>query len=86
MSSWTLPSMSMLVTGEIKPLADQAILAAHESIAESFHAAGYRTAGVLGNPLLSEDYGYDRGLDHCDRDSDRCSRGSASDECRWLRH
>lgn len=64
MSSWTLPSMSMLMTGEIKPLADPAVLKEHLTLAESFSAAGYRTAGILGNPLLGPDYGYDRGLDH----------------------
>ncbi|MEM9379255.1 MAG: sulfatase [Planctomycetota bacterium] len=63
MSSWTLPSMSMLMTGEFKPLADQAILPAHESVGESFKKAGYRTAGVAANPLLSEEVGYDKGLD-----------------------
>ena len=64
MSSWTLPSMSMLMTGEVKPLADPAILKEHLTLAESFSAAGYRTAGIVANPLLGADYGYDRGLDH----------------------
>ncbi|MEM1449615.1 MAG: sulfatase [Planctomycetota bacterium] len=64
MSSWTLPSMSMLMTGEFKPLADQAILPSHESVGESFKNAGYRTAGVVANPLLSDEVGYHRGLDH----------------------
>ena len=64
LSSWTLPSMSMLLSGAIKPLADVTILPHHESISESFQNAGYRTCGVVGNSLLDADYGYDRGLDH----------------------
>ncbi|MEM6672882.1 MAG: sulfatase [Planctomycetota bacterium] len=63
MSSWTLPSMSMLVTGEMKPLADQAVLPSHEPIAATLKAVGYRTGAFISNALLTPDYGYDRGVD-----------------------
>lgn len=63
MSSWTLPSMSMLMTGEVKSLADPSILPDHIHIAESFLDAGYDTAAVVANPILNGRLGYDRGIE-----------------------
>ena len=63
MSSWTLPSMSMLMTGEVKSLADPSILPAHIHVAESFLDAGYDTAAVVANPILNGRLGYDRGIE-----------------------
>lgn len=64
MSSWTLPSMSMLMTGEVKSLADTSILVDHVHVAENFAAAGYTTGAVVANPILNERLGYDRGVGH----------------------
>ncbi len=64
MSSWTLPSMSMLLTGELKGLADPSILTSHFHVAESFAAAGYDTGAIVANPVLNETLHYQRGLDH----------------------
>ena len=63
MSSWTLPSMSMLMTGEVKSLADPSILRDHIHVAESFLDAGYDTAAVVANPILNDRLGYDRGIE-----------------------
>ncbi len=63
MSSWTLPSMSMLMTGEVKSLADPSILTGHIHVAESFLDAGYDTAAVVANPILNDRLGYDRGIE-----------------------
>ena len=63
MSSWTLPSMSMLMTGEVKSLADPSILPDHVHMAESFLDAGYDTAAVVANPILNDRLGYDRGIE-----------------------
>ncbi len=66
MSSWTLASMSMLMTGEIKARADVAVLTTHVHVAEGFSAAGYQTGAVIANPVLDEKLHYHRGLDHFD--------------------
>lgn len=66
MSSWTLPSMSMLMTGEIKARADMAVLRTHVHVAEGFSAAGFHTGAVVANPVLDEKLHYHRGLDHFD--------------------
>lgn len=62
-SSWTLPSMSMLLTGEYKGLADPSVLTSHFHVAESFAAAGYGTGAVVANPVLNEKLHYHRGID-----------------------
>ena len=64
MSSWTLASMSMLMTGEIKARADVAILKDHVPVGEGFSRAGFHTGGVVANPILDEVLHYDRGLDY----------------------
>lgn len=66
MSSWTLASMSMLMTGEIKARADVAVLTTHKHVAEGFSEAGYHTGAVIANPVLDEKLHYHRGLDHFD--------------------
>jgi len=63
MSSWTLPSMSMLMTGEVKSLADPSVLPDHVHMAESFLDAGYDTAAVVANPIVNGRLGYDRGIE-----------------------
>ncbi|MFT5732585.1 MAG: arylsulfatase A-like enzyme [Planctomycetota bacterium] len=66
MSSWTLASMSMLMTGEIKARADVAVLTTHKHVAEGFSAAGFHTGAVVANPILDETLHFHRGLDHFD--------------------
>ncbi len=64
MSSWTLASMSMLMTGEIKARADVAVLTTHVHVAEGFKRAGFHTAGIVANPILNGKLHYHRGLDY----------------------
>ncbi|MEM8709917.1 MAG: sulfatase [Planctomycetota bacterium] len=66
MSSWTLASMSMLMTGEIKARADVAVLTTHVHVAEGFQRAGFHTGAVIANPVLDEKLHYHRGLDFFD--------------------
>ncbi len=66
MSSWTLASMSMLMTGEIKARADVAVLKHHKHVAEGFSQAGFHTGGVVANPILDNVLHYHRGLDYFD--------------------
>jgi arylsulfatase A-like enzyme len=66
MSSWTLASMSMLMTGEIKARADVAVLKDHVHLAEGFSRAGFQTAGIVANPIVNAKLHYHRGLDYFD--------------------
>jgi arylsulfatase A-like enzyme len=79
-SSWTLPSHASLFTGllpmqhgaqtapggntqalgyTVRPLAG-----AFDTLAERLHAAGYRTAAVVGGPALRRDLGLAQGFEH----------------------
>lgn len=60
-AAWTLPSMAALFA------ARDAIHSRHaafddESLAERFARAGYRTVGLVANPLLTSDNGFERGF------------------------
>ncbi|QDV09696.1 Choline-sulfatase [Planctomycetes bacterium Poly30] len=66
MSSWTLASMSMLITGEIKARADVAVLTTHKHVAEGFSEAGFHTGAIVANPVLDKKLHYHRGFDHFD--------------------
>jgi arylsulfatase A-like enzyme len=65
--SWTRPAMATILTGLPKkqhlielhspPIADEI-----NTLAERFAAAGYRTAGVVGNPLVRDKWGYGQGF------------------------
>lgn len=79
MSSWTLPSMSMLLTGEYKGLADPSILTSHFHVAESFSAAGFDTGAIVANPVLNETLHYQRGLDHFDVERTKAMKMRASE-------
>ncbi|MEL6714279.1 MAG: sulfatase-like hydrolase/transferase [Planctomycetota bacterium] len=61
MSSWTSPSMNMILTGEARIENDGAVLADQEHLAEVFQRNGYDTAGFIGNPILFEENGFSRG-------------------------
>ncbi|MEL6905464.1 MAG: sulfatase [Planctomycetota bacterium] len=63
MSSWTSPSMNMILTGEARIENDGAVLADQEHLAEVFQRNGYDTAGFIGNPILFEENGFSRGCD-----------------------
>ena len=66
MSSWTLPSMHMLLTGEVRVENAGDVLAEQRTLAEVLREEGYLTGAVVSNALLDHEQGYDRGFDHYD--------------------
>jgi arylsulfatase A-like enzyme len=62
-SSWTVPSMTMLLGGRVT-IGGGLELPTARPLAEVLQAAGYRTGAVVANPLLSIEGGYARGFDH----------------------
>lgn len=67
-SSWTLPSTASLFTGLDQEshgvrTFDDRLATSTPSIAESFRAAGYRTAAIVQTPVLSSRHGLGRGFD-----------------------
>ena len=64
--SWTLPSMVSMFQGRYLPEFRDVYLDDAPTLAEVFRDAGYRTVGVVGNGLLSDRAGFDRGFDHYD--------------------
>lgn len=66
-STWTRPSFTTIVTGVPKSVHGvEAVggwrLEPHvHTLAERFRAAGYRTAGFTGNPLVRKSWGFDQG-------------------------
>src|SRR5262249_12779692 len=68
-SSWTKPSMASMLTGHFPTMhqtnLEASILPQTEKlVTEHLHAQGYRTAVLSGNPWVTADYGFDRGVDH----------------------
>ena len=62
-SSWTMPSMAQLMTGQMRSSNRGQIHSAQVPIAETFSAADYRTGAVVANPLLNAEQGFARGFD-----------------------
>lgn len=66
----TLPAVTSLMTGLEPPahgVRDNGVFAlgeSHETLAERFAAAGYRTGAVVASAVLAADRGLDRGFDH----------------------
>lgn len=65
-SSWTKPSMVSMFQGRYLTDYRDAFLEDAPTLAEVLRGAGYRTLGVVGNVLLSQRAGFDRGFDHYD--------------------
>ncbi len=64
-SSWTLPSIAALFSG--REITARRTSAYHDpTLAERFAEAGYRTVGLVANPLLTDDNGFSRGFDEFD--------------------
>lgn len=66
LTSWTAPSMNMILTGDARIENDGAVLHGQEHIAETFARSGYRTAGFVANPILVEELGFGRGCERYD--------------------
>jgi arylsulfatase A-like enzyme len=65
-SSWTLPSMAMLLTGAPRSSNDGSIRPGDVALAEVLRDAGYAGAAVIANALLVPAEGYARGFDRYD--------------------
>jgi len=67
-SSWTSPSHASLFTG-LHPAAHGVTQSAWsmgpelDTLAERLSAGGYRTAGIVGNPMVGRVFGFDQGFD-----------------------
>ncbi|MDJ0766217.1 MAG: sulfatase [Myxococcota bacterium] len=66
-SSWTRPSFTTIITGLPKKqhkveLSSRNVEKNITTLAERFRAAGYRTAGFVGNPLVRQIWGFGQGF------------------------
>ena len=62
-SSWTLPSMISLMTGQYVLGTTPQLPEETDALAELFSARGYQTAAVVGNDVVGEPEGFTRGFD-----------------------
>ena len=62
-ASWTLPSMAMLMTGQLRSDNSGDLGPLEITLAERLRDAGYATQAVVSNPLLDAKKGYTRGFD-----------------------
>ncbi|MFO8073212.1 MAG: sulfatase [Polyangia bacterium] len=94
-SSWTRPSFTTIVTGLPKKrhhveLEGPPLVFDIETLAERFLKEGYRTAGIVGNPLIREVWGYAQGFQYWEDIKTMEVRGFPPDEIlmdralRWL--
>ncbi len=84
----TLPSTKTLFTGRPVLHSDRSPLPPNGPplLAELFAAAGRRTALFSGNIFVSDDYGFTRGFEHCDRSVllDEHPKGAYNDNAEWV--
>lgn len=68
---WTLPSMTMLMTG--RQILRRAGVKDEErvTLAERLHQHGFQTGGIVANGLLRAQFGWSRGFEHYDQDVDK---------------
>lgn len=82
--SWTLPSMSMLLTGRVRSDNGRELPREHVPLASRLGEVGYRTYGVTSNPLLLPRTGWSRGFEEYQifepEDDGRRARGWVGDE------
>ena len=74
-SSWTLPSMSMLLTGQVQVKNEGRIFPNQAPLAETLRERGYRTGAVMSNALLTSERGFDRGFDRFEIKTEHNSGG-----------
>jgi len=63
-ASWTMPSMVSMLQGRYVTSYRDIFFEDTPTLAETYQRAGYHTLGIVGNGLLSEKAGFDRGFDH----------------------
>ena len=74
-ASWTKPSMVSMFQGRYVTSYRDAFFEDTPTLAETFQRAGYHTLGIVGNGLLSEKTGFDRGFDHYESRSKKIGQG-----------
>ena len=62
-SSWTVPSMGMLLTGRYRQGSGKTITENQRLLSQVLQAAGYRTIGIVANPVLNSLQGFDVGYE-----------------------
>ena len=65
-SSWTVPSMAMLLTGRYRVGGGRALVRDGQTMSKALSAQGYRTIGIVANPVLNELQGFDAGYESYD--------------------
>jgi arylsulfatase A-like enzyme len=88
-STWTLPSVVALLSGDYPPLVFDDRLRMKWSLVEAFAKAGYRTAAFTEGGYVSRRWGMDRGFQHYSEeahteDSTNEIEGTFRDARRWL--
>lgn len=82
--SWTLPSMSMLMTGRVRSDNGRDLPREHVPLAVRLTEEGYHTYGITSNALLLPGRGWSRGFEEYDvyvpDDDGRRARGWVADE------
>jgi len=82
--SWTLPSMSMLMTGRVRSDNGRDLPREHVPLAVRLTEEGYATYGITSNALLRPQRGWARGFEEYDvyepEDDGRRARGWVGDE------
>jgi len=62
-SSWTVPSMGMLLTGRYRHGGGKTISGSQRLLSQVLQGAGYRTVGIVANPVLNSLQGFDVGYE-----------------------
>ena len=62
-SSWTMPSMAQMMTGQVRSSNAGQVFDWQLSLAQTLQANDYATGAVVANPLLNAEQGYARGFD-----------------------
>lgn len=65
-SSWTVPSMAMLLTGRYRVGGGRSLGWDGEALGSTLSRAGYRTIGIVANPVLNELQGFTEGYESYD--------------------
>jgi arylsulfatase A-like enzyme len=65
-SSWTVPSMGMLLTGRYRLGGGKTLSDSQRLLSQVLQGAGYRTVGIVANPVLNSLQGFDVGYEQYD--------------------
>ena len=65
-SSWTVPSMGMLLTGRYRYGGGKTITSSQRLLSQVLEGVGYRTIGIVANPILNSLQGFDVGYEQYD--------------------